>query len=307
MPPMPTSRRPARGSHGASSSSVWMTCARSALRAFFGGVLGVGQEVLGHAHGAQRPRAEPAGMAAVDLDELQRAAAEVEHDAVGERRRVDRREVAVVGLLLAWPARAPRRPVSRSTRSRNSAWLEASRIALVATGDDVLRADPGRVAEVREDLGRLERALHRLGPELAGRLEPLADADGEVDLVGALPPAVGGREDDEAKGVGPEVDDGCPARVGHGAASAPGRVVHDRELQTPPSVASVAHLGRSGEKRPPPWICASSQMPGAAARTTRLRDGPRGEWTIETPRAGIRARPQRVRTSTPTDRSVNKP
>ena len=61
----------------------------------------LGEEVLGHPHGAQRPRAEPAGVAADDLDELHRAAAEVEHGAVGERRRVDRREVAVVGLLLA--------------------------------------------------------------------------------------------------------------------------------------------------------------------------------------------------------------
>ena len=47
-------------------------------------------------HEPRRP-----GVAAEDLDELQRAAAEVEHGAVGERRRVHRREVAVVGLLLA--------------------------------------------------------------------------------------------------------------------------------------------------------------------------------------------------------------
>ena len=62
-------------------------------------LVAVGQEVLGHAHRAQRPGVHLAGMPAANLDELQRAATEVEHDAVGERRRVHRGEVAVVRLL----------------------------------------------------------------------------------------------------------------------------------------------------------------------------------------------------------------
>ena len=40
-------------------------------------------------------------LAVLDARELHRAAAEVEHDALRERRRVDRRQVAVAGLLLA--------------------------------------------------------------------------------------------------------------------------------------------------------------------------------------------------------------
>ena len=101
VPPMPTIRRPARGSHvGVLLERLAHVRAQRLARLLRRRVV-VGEEVLGHPHGAQRPRAEPAGVAAEDLDELQRAAAEVEHGAVGERRRVDRREVAVVGLLLA--------------------------------------------------------------------------------------------------------------------------------------------------------------------------------------------------------------
>ena len=98
------------------------------------GLVAVGQEALGHAHGAERPRARVDRRAVLDAGELHRAAAEVEHDALGERRRVDRRQVAVAGLLLA--RRAPRPPArsARAPRFRNSAWLAASRIADVATG-----------------------------------------------------------------------------------------------------------------------------------------------------------------------------
>ena len=102
------------------------------------------------------------------------------------------------------------------TRARKLAWLEASRIALVATGWMSVRADLHRAAEVREDVRGFERALHRLLAELAGRLDALADADREVDLVGALPPPLGRGEDHEAKRVRPEVDDRC-AVLGHGA------------------------------------------------------------------------------------------
>ena len=44
-----------------------------------------GKEALAHAHGAQAPGVELARVAADDVHELHRAAADVEHDAVGER------------------------------------------------------------------------------------------------------------------------------------------------------------------------------------------------------------------------------
>ena len=45
----------------------------------------LGQEALAHAHRAQAPGVELLRVAADDVDELHRAAADVEHDAVGER------------------------------------------------------------------------------------------------------------------------------------------------------------------------------------------------------------------------------
>ena len=185
----------------------------------------IGEEVLGHPHGAERPGAEVAGMAAEHLDELQRAAAEVEHGAVGERRRVDRREVAVVGLLLA--AEDPDLEAGLVADAIEEGLL-VGRVADRARRDglDLVRGDAGRLAEVGEHVGGLERALHRRLAELAGRVEPLADAHRQVDLVGALPPAVGGREDDEPKRVRAHVDD-RRALLWHGVArSARGRGGH---------------------------------------------------------------------------------
>ena len=96
----PAARRrcPRRGSQPAVASSS-ARCARSALSCLRL-TLVAGQEALGHAHRAERPRAHVARLAVVDVGELHRAAAEVERDAVGERGRVDRGEVAVARLLL---------------------------------------------------------------------------------------------------------------------------------------------------------------------------------------------------------------
>jgi hypothetical protein len=174
-------------------------------------VLG-GEEPLGHPDRAERPRAHVDRVPVADGRELQRAAAEIQHDAVGQRRGVHRGEVAVPRLLLggedldleAAPfARGPDEVVvvggvaDRRGRDR----------------PDLL--DAGRAAEVRVHLERLERALDPLGLELPGRVEPLPDPDGLVDLVRPLPPAVGVREDDEAERVRAEVDDRQRARRGH--------------------------------------------------------------------------------------------
>jgi hypothetical protein len=73
-------------------------------------------------------------------------------------------------------------------------------------GPDVV--DAARGGEVGVDLERPQRPLHRLGLERARLLEPFADADALVDLVGALPPrALDPGEDDEAEGVRAQVDD----------------------------------------------------------------------------------------------------
>jgi len=156
-------------------------------------------------------------VAADDLDELQRAAAEVQHGAVGERRGVDGGEVAVAGLLLAGEH------AHVELRQRFHAREELRLVGGVADRArrdrlDVGDLEPARGAKVGEHLDRLQRPLHRLAPELTGRAEALRDPHRLVDLVGALPPSVGGREDDQAKRVRAQVDYRC-AVLSHGAAA----------------------------------------------------------------------------------------
>ena len=181
------------------------------------GRLVVGQEALRHAHRAERPGVELAREPALDVDELHRAAADVEHHAVGQRRRVHRREVAVAGLLLLG------QHAHAQARALLGAVEELARVRGVADragGDrvDLVGLEPARPAEVGEDLHRRLRAGHAGLAELAGRGQALADADGLVDLVGALPPAVARGEHDEAERVRPEIDDSEPLLVprGHG-------------------------------------------------------------------------------------------
>ena len=167
-----------------------------------------GQEALGHADGAERPRAGVALLALLDVGQLHRAAAEVERDAVGERRRVDRGEIAVAGLLLG---REHLDLEARALARLAQEVLLVRRVADRRGGDGADVVDAHRAAEVREQLDRLERPLHRLGLQLAGGVEPGADAHRLIDLVRAAPPAVAAalapREDDEAERVRPEVDD----------------------------------------------------------------------------------------------------
>jgi hypothetical protein len=152
----------------------------------------------------------PSRAAVGHLDELHRAAAEVERHAVAERRAVDRGQVAVAGLLLArehldlHPG-----PLAR----RLQELLAVGRLADRRGRQRADLAHAGGAAEVREQLDRLQRALHRLRPQLAGVLLPLADAHRLVDLVGALPPPPRlvrrhPGEDHQPEGVRAEVDDG---------------------------------------------------------------------------------------------------
>ena len=136
-------------------------------------------------------------------------AAEVEHGAVGERRRVDGREVAERRLLLA------AEDLDLEAGPLTDRVEEVLLVGGVADrarrdGSDVACADPAGGAEVGEHLGGLEPALHRLAAQLAGGVQALADAHREVDLVRALPPAGGGREHHKPKRVRAQVDDRSP-------------------------------------------------------------------------------------------------
>ena len=105
VPPIPTSRRPpapaAARQPAAPARARCATCSRSSssclrLAGPFGGRK---RSLISTVPTRQDPHSR--GEAPAHAHELQRAAAEVEHAAVAERGRVDRREVAVAGLLLA--------------------------------------------------------------------------------------------------------------------------------------------------------------------------------------------------------------
>ena len=106
------------------------------------------------------------GPPVLDLDQLHAAAAELEHDAVGQRRRVDRRDVAVARLVLRGedldlePASPPARGrgTRRGWRRRGSRWWRprARRI-----GESPLarqkRANTARVSSPRDIASSLSR------------------------------------------------------------------------------------------------------------------------------------------------------
>ena len=204
MPPIPASRPPSLQPLRAPELLRQVRPQRLELLALG---LVAGQEALGHAHRAERPRAHVQRLAPPHLAELQRAAAEVERHAVVERRRVDRRQVAVARLVLG---REHLDLEPRALARRRQEVLLVGRVADRRGGDRAHVVDPGGAAEVGEQLDRLQRALHRLRLQLARRVEPRAHAHRLVDLVGPAPPAVAAvlapREHDQAERVRPEVD-----------------------------------------------------------------------------------------------------
>jgi hypothetical protein len=177
-----------------------------------------GQEALRHAHGAQRPRARVGRQPALHAHELHRPAADVERDSVRQHRRVDGGQVAVAGLLLAREhAHLEPGPFACGVQEVRLVGGVADRRG--RDGPDVL--DARGAAEVRVELERLQRALHRLVGERAVGLEAGADPHRLVDLVRAPPPRAAGlvrldvAEHDEPEGIGPEVDDGELDRPAH--------------------------------------------------------------------------------------------
>jgi hypothetical protein len=113
-------------------------------------------EALGHPHRAQRPGLQLARVPRGHADQLHRAAAEVEHRAVGQGGGVDRGQVAHPRLLL----------LAQDADRERGAREEVVRVGRVADRrcrDRVDLGDPERLAEVREDLGGRQPAGDAFG------------------------------------------------------------------------------------------------------------------------------------------------
>ena len=197
------------------------------------------EKLLGHADRPESEGRDPARVAVTHLDQLQAAATEVEHDAVGEHRRVDRRDVAEVGLV-------PRRQrLDRQPGGGLGLFEELLAVGGLADrtgGDDVdvLGRDPVGAAEALEYGQRLHPTRDRRFTELPRGAEAGTDSDRLVELVGALPPrarSVG--EDDQAPRVRAEIDhrdlltDGATLARGPGGAPAHGRTGPIRRTPRP--------------------------------------------------------------------------
>ncbi len=166
------------------------------------------EEVLGQPHRAQPERLHRERTAVGDARELQAAAAEIDDGAVGQRRRVDRGDIAVERLV------ARREHLDVDAGLPLGSGEELLLVGGVADRArchrvDLLSRQPVGATEAGEHGQGLDAAVHRLVAQLPGRLETLADPDRLIQLVGELPPpARAVAEDDESPGVGAEVDDG---------------------------------------------------------------------------------------------------
>ena len=164
------------------------------------------QEALGHTHRADPPRARLLRDALAHTNQLQRAAAEIQHAAFPQCCRVDRRQVAITGLSRAAEhADRQARLLARGRQEVLGVLSVADRAG--RKGIDCVRPQPAGSAEVREHVERRHRPAHRLLAEPARRAQSLADAHRLVDLIAALPPVFPGREDDEPKRVRAQIDD----------------------------------------------------------------------------------------------------
>ena len=116
-----------------------------------------------------------------------RAAADLEHEAVGQGRGVDRGDVAEAGLVLVGDDLD--RQLAGSAGGGQEL-LAVARIPDRAGGDrvNVVGSEPVGGAESPEHRERLEPAPHRLRAQAAGLGQTGADPDGLEDLVGQLPP-----------------------------------------------------------------------------------------------------------------------
>ena len=164
------------------------------------------KEALADPHRAERPGAECGRLAIANGDELHAPATEVEHRAVGERGRVDRRQIAVFRFLLrrehadVEPGELPGAPAQV---------IAVGGIADGAGRDGVDRAriDATGAAVPREHVERLHATCDSGRAQLVGPGETLRDADRLLQL--AQPPPGAALQVaicDEPPRVGPEVD-----------------------------------------------------------------------------------------------------
>ena len=257
-PPMPDRCGPALGSQSSSPSVLTHVVAHAGDVLLLGRPV-AGEEVLGQPHRAESEGLHRERTAVGDAGELQAAAAEVDDGAVGQRRRVDRGDVAVERLVArgehldvdaGLPLRRGRgnpagwsRPGSRSSRPRGSA-----------------RTDRRLARQKRANTDeRLDAAVHRLVAQLARGAETLADPDRLVQLVGALPPAAGGvTEHDEPPRVGAEVDHrhlpGLGVQVPGRAGRSPAHVaiIEPGADSSPRSIPLCARRSTSSVENPKP-------------------------------------------------------
>ena len=175
--------RARRASHSACASSSW-TCSRSALRCLdFTRSAARKRSVVTTAPSrherAARARRSSTRVSCIEPPPMSSATPS------RQRGRVDDRQVAVARLLLAREhLDLEPRPLARGAHEL----LAVGRLADRGGGERPDPLDPRRAAEVREQLDRLERPLHRPGLERPAGLLVLAHAHRLVDLVGALPP-----------------------------------------------------------------------------------------------------------------------
>ncbi len=154
-----------------------------AARSFLRAGPSSGQELLGHPHGAERERRQLVRAPVGDVDELHAAAAELEHDPVGQRRGVDRGDVAVPGLVLGRQdldrrgrsARVRARGTRRgSTRRGSRSWRSrarrrrASPLATQKRSNTASVSSPRSIASSAEPAGA-PRARRRSGPSHTAR------------------------------------------------------------------------------------------------------------------------------------------
>ena len=199
-----------------------------ALEVLLLGRPGAGEELLGDPDGAERERAQRLRATVRDLDQLDAAAAGLQHDPVGHRRAVERGHVAEARL----------RRVGDDLdlqAARGAGGLEEPR-AVGGVADRAGRDGVDRVtiqavggAEALEHRERLEAASHPFVAEAPGLRQAGADPYGLEDLVGELPPVAGDEHvDDQPPRVGSEVDDadstGVLARVPGRSSRSPAHV-----------------------------------------------------------------------------------
>jgi len=164
------------------------------------------EEALGHPDGAQPPRARLARDPAGDAHQLQRAAAEIEHAAVAERRGVHRRQIAVAGLLLAAEnAHVKAGALAHEVEKLPSVLGVADRAG--GHGVDLARPETCLLASGREFGEGLQPALNTSIAQPAAGEQPLADAHRARELLLSLPTVRVHAEENHAKRVGPKVYD----------------------------------------------------------------------------------------------------